>query len=239
MKDTRRIIADLVVAVITADGKVTRSEMETVARLRGLGLGDLTPFVSESLERAAREPLDPEKSADELGAPGGDAGAIIVSAMAEVAAADGILAGAEVDVIRVVARRLGLTDTDCDRVIQATIAGHGARATRDLSEHAKPRAQATASGAAPQPSRPAAPPSPQPAATTPRHSTASEHAAHVLGVSAGCSRQDLQAAYRRAVELYDPLRVVDLGPEFAVLAVRRLQVATDAFEALLASTRPA
>ena len=40
--DTRRLLAQLAVAVIAADGRVTSSELEAVARLDDLGLGRLS-----------------------------------------------------------------------------------------------------------------------------------------------------------------------------------------------------
>ena len=47
------------------------------------------------------------------------------------------------------------------------------------------------------------------------------------------SRESLVAAYRRAIERYNPEKVIHLGPEYAVLAVRRLALATDAFESAM------
>jgi len=40
------------------------------------------------------------------------------------------------------------------------------------------------------------------------------------------------------VERYNPAKVIDLGPEFAILAVRKLAEATTALEAILASLEP-
>jgi hypothetical protein len=44
----------------------------------------------------------------------------------------------------------------------------------------------------------------------------------------------VDAAYRAVIERYQPIKVIDLGPEFAVLAVRRLAAATAAFTVLAA-----
>ena len=51
------------------------------------------------------------------------------------------------------------------------------------------------------------------------------------------SREALVAAYRRAIERYNPEKVIHLGPEYAVLAVRRLARATEAFESAMADLR--
>ena len=42
----------------------------------------------------------------------------------------------------------------------------------------------------------------------------------------------MESAYRAVVERYQPAKVIDLGPEFAVLAVNRLAAATEAFTEL-------
>ncbi len=48
------------------------------------------------------------------------------------------------------------------------------------------------------------------------------------------SREAIVAGYRRAIERYNPEKFVHLGPEYAVLAIRRLAAATDAFETAMA-----
>ena len=56
--DTRRLLAQLAVAVIAADGRVTSSELEAVARLDDLGLGGLSTLVEEELRAAAQRRID-------------------------------------------------------------------------------------------------------------------------------------------------------------------------------------
>ena len=48
----------------------------------------------------------------------------------------------------------------------------------------------------------------------------------VLGLEPGASAAAVDEAYRAVIERYQPIKVLDLGPEFAILAVRRLAAAT-------------
>ena len=57
----------------------------------------------------------------------------------------------------------------------------------------------------------------------------------LLGVRPGASRVELENAYRAVLERYDPNKVIDLGTEFASLAVHKLAQATAAFEFALAA----
>lgn len=57
-----------------------------------------------------------------------------------------------------------------------------------------------------------------------------DRARNLLGVGPRASREDVDAAYLRLVAFYDPAKVMDLGPEFVVLAVRRLGQATTAYQ---------
>jgi len=52
----------------------------------------------------------------------------------------------------------------------------------------------------------------------------------LLGVEPGARPEEVDAAYAALLARYDPLKVIELGPEFAVLAVRKLRVVTHAFE---------
>jgi len=60
------------------------------------------------------------------------------------------------------------------------------------------------------------------------------HAFAPLGVRPGASRVEFENAYRAALERYNPNKVIDLGTEFASLAVQKLAQAT-AFEFALAA----
>jgi DnaJ-domain-containing protein 1 len=57
-----------------------------------------------------------------------------------------------------------------------------------------------------------------------------DRARSLLGVGPHATRDEIDAAYLRLVAFYDPAKVMDLGPEFVVLAVRRLGQATTAYQ---------
>jgi hypothetical protein len=57
-----------------------------------------------------------------------------------------------------------------------------------------------------------------------------DRARDMLGVGPHATREDVDAAYLRLVSFYDPAKVMDLGPEFVVLSVRRLGQATTAYQ---------
>lgn len=57
-----------------------------------------------------------------------------------------------------------------------------------------------------------------------------DRARSLLGVGPHATRDDVDAAFLRLVAFYDPAKVMDLGPEFVVLAVRRLGQATTAYQ---------
>ena len=57
-------------------------------------------------------------------------------------------------------------------------------------------------------------------------------ASRVLGVDPEAETDVLNARYRHLVQSYDPAKMIDLGPEFAVLAVQRLSDVTAAYRIL-------
>lgn len=65
------------------------------------------------------------------------------------------------------------------------------------------------------------------------------HAFALLGVRPGASRVELENAYRAALERYNPNKAIDLGTEFASLAVQKLAQATAASEFVLAAAEDA
>jgi hypothetical protein len=72
---------------------------------------------------------------------------------------------------------------------------------------------------------PEPPRAPQPAAVTAPESRGThaelDWALPVLGLGAGASADEMDAAYATLVRRYNPATVIELGPEFAVLAVQR------------------
>jgi DnaJ domain len=66
----------------------------------------------------------------------------------------------------------------------------------------------------------------------PEHSK-TKSAREVLGVPHNASRDDITAAYRKMARMYHPDKVAGLGPEFGVLAERRMKEINAAYEELM------
>jgi uncharacterized tellurite resistance protein B-like protein len=205
-----RLIARLAVAVIAADGRITPAEVAALGRLDALGLGPLSALAREEIERAVQQPIDVEATCAELPRLGEEAAALLLTVLAEIAASDRVLAPRERDVFEAVAGHLGVAPSAAAHILEAAISAVGAAEP----EGAPPPVRAEA-GTPADPSR--------------------QRALRVLGLEPGAGRSRIDATYLDLVQRYDPARVADLGPEFAVLAVRRLAAITDAYEAALAS----
>ena len=226
---SRELIARLAAAVMIADGHVTESELSAVDHLRHLGLGPLGTLVDAELERAMHEPIDVRRPAAELARLVPEAGPVILSALAQIAASDGELSRREIEVLSVVAERLGLNGSDAAHVIRSVADRYGAT----LEEPSSAAAAVGPPGAAVRAPEP-------PRASAPSAAAAPEpHGAHgdlgwalrVLGLDAGASAEATDDAYATLVRRYNPAVVLDLGPEFAVLAVQKLNTITAAYMA--------
>lgn len=200
--DPRRLLAQLAVAVIAADGRVTTSELEAVARLDDLGLGRLSTLVEEELRSAAHRRIDLAATCRLLRERVPDAAPVILAALAQLAASDRALAEGELDLLGQAAAALGLSQAEAQEVLSSALSG---------------------------PARSAEPPAaaPPPAA---RVAPGVSHALALLGLDASAGRGDLDERYRLLVERYDPAKVIQLGPDFAALAIRKLAQLTDAYE---------
>jgi DnaJ-domain-containing protein 1 len=131
-----------------------------------------------------------------------DAAPTILAALASIAASDEDLSEAELEVLAEVASDLGLASVETERILDAVFR---------LAEPAT---------AAPVPPQLAARPSLDPQL---------DRALLVLGLDTLARRADLDQSYRRLIERYDPAKVIDLGPDFAAVAVRKLAEVTDAY----------
>lgn len=208
--DPRRTIARLAVAVLAADDRIVAPELEAITRLDRFGLGPLAALAREELGRCLREPVDVEAACRGLGAIAPEATAHVFAALAEVAASDRMLAEQELEVLERVASGLGLDAEEAERILTQAVA-----ADRGQARKPAPNSAAT---------RDVAPP-PSPVAA----------ACRLLGFAALPRPEELEAAYLRLVERYDPAKVGPLGAEFAALAVRRLMAITAAFETVRAA----
>jgi len=68
-------------------------------------------------------------------------------------------------------------------------------------------------------------------AREPVHEPSKPDWADVLGVSPDATREDIQRAYLRKIEEFEPKRLAALGPELRKLAEERLQQINIAFDA--------
>ncbi len=229
-EDPRRLIVRLAVAVMAADGRIDPDEIQAAERLDRLGLGPLSKLAREEIERAAREPIDLAATCAGLSSASPQAGSVILAALADIAGIDHLLRPGEVRVLAAIGRLLGLPESIVESILDAAAAAcegepAGAPPSRGEAEAPEP-----AGAGAPRAfvARPApAPPAPGGDALALAYGR--------LGLESHATRGELEAAYRALIERYNPARVIDLGPEFAILAVRRLADATAAFETILAS----
>ena len=220
--DPRRSIARLAAAVMAADARVTTSELAAVGALVRLGLGSLEAPTREELAHAAHAPLDVEPACAALAAAYPEAGGTILAALADIALSDGDLDPREVAILGRIGDALGVPPAVVAHLVRAAAAEAGV---------------ALPTGEAPPPSPAGPPASPPPAeAATAVSEPASGQlvpAYALLGLEPGAPPAAVEQAYRAALERYQPLKVLDLGPEFAVLAVRRLTAATAAYTAIV------
>jgi uncharacterized tellurite resistance protein B-like protein len=211
MEDPRRLIVRLAVAVAAADGRLSGEEMHALERLDEAGFGPLSALALQEIERAAREPIDIRATCAALRSIGPQAVALVFSALADVAESDGV-SQAELDLLRSIAVLLEVPP---------------AHATGILARGSEPAASSS-------PRRPVTQPTqPVPSSEAPTESEELTRARALLGIDQGADRRALDAAYLALVERYDPGKVTAFGPEFVVLAVRRLADITAAYEAML------
>jgi DnaJ-domain-containing protein 1 len=213
--DPRRMMVRLAVAMMAADGRVTPNEIASLERLEERGLGPLRMLVGSEIERAVRAPIDLHETCSILAAANPGAGAVAFAAVADIAAADG-LDVSESRLLDQIAPLLGLTREVAAEILRATAQPVDAAPAAVMREAAPPASDA--------------PPKPSATRLGDRAASSSARACEQLGVAPDATPAAIDEAYRRLVARYDPARVLDLGPEFAVLAVRRLTAATAAYE---------
>ncbi len=200
--DPPRLVAQLAAGVILADGRVTADEMDELGLLDELGLGTLSGLVEEEMRGAPQRPIDVRTTCRLLREQFPDAAPTILAALAAIAAADQDLSEAELEVLAEVGSDLGLAPPEAERILDAVFRIVEPETT--------------------------APAPPQPAAHPPLDPRLGR-ALLVLGLDTLTGRADLDLSYRRLIERYDPAKVIELGPDFAAVAVRKLAEVTDAY----------
>ena len=223
----RELIARLAAAVLIADGQVNEAQLQAVDRLRELGLGPLSTAVDAEVKRAVHTPIDVARTAAALAEIVPQAGKLVVSALAEIAASDRQLSRRELEVLTVIAEVLGLNGIDTAHAIRSAATHYGAA----IAPSAAPVADANRL-APPLPGRELpsiSEPIPKPAPRAP--STEPASALPLLGLGANATAEEADAAYAALVCRYNPAGMIELGPEFAVLAVQKLSAVTAAYVA--------
>jgi uncharacterized tellurite resistance protein B-like protein len=233
-RDPRRLIVRLAVATLTADGRVTPSERQALARLDLLGLGALSAFAEEEIARAAEEPIDVASAVAGLRGVSRETAAVLLFALTEVAANDGTVSPKELAVLATVAEHLDLSRDELMGIVHSVTAGAGANgeATGDMLPPAHRRGQSETI------STPviAGVPHATLASAAPGSGLVLERAYRILGLSPG-DPSHAETAYLALVDRYNPTKVSELGADFAALAVRRLAEVTAAFEMVRAARR--
>lgn len=205
--DLRRLIARLALAVMAADGRVTRAELDALSRFDALGLGPLEDVAREEIERALQKPIDVAETCIALPPLTHQAADLLLGALADLAASDGLLSPREREMFHLVAGHLGLDAAAAARVLERALAAR------------KPIASAPAAGDGDE------------------RRVEVRRALAVLGLEPGAVLGRIDEAFLECVQRYDPAKVGELGPEFAALAVRRLAAITDAYEVAIAAVR--
>lgn len=216
--DGRRMIARLAVATMLADGRVTGREVAALGVLDELGLGRFEPLVREELERSETQAIDLAETCVPLRGISADAAALIVGSLVEVAAADRQVSDAERRTLQTIAAHLGVPVQRTQRLIEA------AAARRSPASPFTPQPDAESE-------RPA-PDAPPRLAVEPGLPREGLQAFARLGLEPTRDRARVDAAYLGLVDRFDPARVANLGPEFVVLAVRKLDEVTAAYESI-------
>jgi uncharacterized tellurite resistance protein B-like protein len=108
------MIVRLAVALMAADGRITQSELSTAEHLDRLGVGPLSTLAKEEIDRAARQPIDLGDTCTGLAELSPEGGRIILSILAEIAAADGVVISTEREMLREIAGLLTLPAGSAD-----------------------------------------------------------------------------------------------------------------------------
>jgi uncharacterized tellurite resistance protein B-like protein len=220
-RDARVLIAQLAVAVMVADARMTSSERAAAEQLNGWGLGSLSGLVEREIQRAMLQPINVRAVCAALAPMGPDACSVILTALAEIAASDREVSEAELSMLNIIGNLLGLDAADTNQILQTAIAGSGARIVANMADAgAAARTNgdlecgwsADYNGA--------------------DCDSSIGDSYRLLALQPGADAAQLNDALLRTVERYNPAKFADLGPEFVALAVRKLGETTAAFELL-------
>jgi DnaJ-domain-containing protein 1 len=198
----RAAIARLVAAMMVADRRLATAEIDEASRLDHIGLGPLSPIVRDELQRATRMPIDVGDACTALAGTGPALIGTVLSVLADLAASDGAVDDDERRMFATIANRLGARRAEIEDYLE--------------SDEPSGDVETTAPGGAPL-----------------RSAVRGDDRAdtlRALGLGSTASPAEVDAAYLRLVEQYDPAKVAPLGADFVVLAVRKLAALSDLYE---------
>ncbi len=221
--DPASALARLAAGVIVADGRVTTAELMSADVLDQLGLGPMRQRLLAELERARTEGLDLEPAVAAVSRLSPRARAVIFEVLAELAAADGELSNQEALLLDKLATRWDLEVPPPWQ--KPTAPGPQAHASADSKGVRVPVKTGDRSPAAAESEADRASVTPAGNGLSPE----AESALAVLGLPSDASPDAVDEAFRALVHRYNPAHVIDLGPEFALLAIRRLSRIADAY----------
>ncbi len=201
---------------MVADGRVAPAELDVVTRLDRAGLGPLSWRVRRELDRATRGPLDIDAACATVRGAGVTLVGAVLTMLARIAAAGRRVGEPEQKLFAAVAERLGVEPEAARRHVEP-LWPRRSEAGDDRPERHPVRF------AEPEPG--------------PRVFDGAAAALQQLGLGRDASSADVDAAYLRLVDRYDPGRLAPLGADFVTLAVRELASLTEAYERARSAVR--
>jgi DnaJ-domain-containing protein 1 len=218
--DPAAALARLAVGVMLADGRVTAEEWATARTLDQLGLGPMRERIRAELEEAAAGSLDFAPAIATVAQFPSRARSVVFEVLSQLAAADGELSSGEVAFLERCAAQWQLAaEAGTERsTLEEAAPQLGRRVPIRAVEETPAREEAQ---------------SPEEGGVGVRQQGAEERALEqalaVLGLPPNASAAAVEQAFRTLVQRYDPAAMLDLGPEFVLLAIRRLQQIADAY----------
>jgi uncharacterized tellurite resistance protein B-like protein len=197
----RAAIARLVAAMMVADRRLATAEIDEASRLDHIGLGPLSPIVRDELQRATRIPIDVGDACTALSGTGPALIGTVLSVLAHIAASDGAVDDDERRMFATIANRLGARMAEIQDYLESDESGDVETTTAGAPLRSAVRADDRAD------------------------------TLRALGLGSTAGPAEVDAAYLRLVEQYDPAKVAPLGADFVVLVVRKLAALSDLYEA--------
>jgi len=125
--DVRRLVAELALGVLTANGRVSHAERRSLEGLDRLGFGSVSDLCEVELRRAATRSPRWEAACAKLAFLDAELRAAIVKALAEIAASDDQICTREIETVDRIAVLLGLPPLHAVSSLNAAITSRAER----------------------------------------------------------------------------------------------------------------